>query len=252
MNKRMVAPEDSARRNFLTTAVTAGFAVGAAALSLSPALALDRPLTYRDIPSPGYLNLPGLPGGHDIHVLNYALTLEDLEADLYYQAVLRLTDGGVNSVGKTIPGLGLSEYEPDVYYIKAIAPVEAEHRDFLRGSLNGLLDGIAQKPYRYDFGIETKSREEVLALVLLAEKTGTMAYLGALPLLKSKLFITAASAIQGTEARHTAVLTAIQNTLFNGSNPVPVAPLATDNQGREQTMDPDSVLASVSPFIVKA
>ena len=235
------------RRQFMTAALTMGAGAAAAALSLAKAEAL----TYKEIPEPGYLNLPGLSGGHDIKVLNYALTLEDLESDLYYQASLRLTVGGVNSVGKTIPGLGLGDDEPDVYYINQIAPVEAEHRDFLRGSLNGLINGIAQKPYRYDFGIETKSRADVLALVLLAETTGTQAYLGAVPLLKTRAFITAAAAIQGTEARHTAVLTAIQNELFNSSSPVPVAPLATDNGGREGTQDPDAVLASVSPFIVK-
>jgi hypothetical protein len=247
MENQLISHVGSGRRKFMTTALTAGLAAGAAALSLGRAEAL----AFKDIPEPGYLNLPGLSGGHDIHVLNYALTLEDLESDLYYQALLRLTTGGINSVGKAVPGLGLDADEPDVYYINEIAPVEAEHRDFLRGSLNGLIDGIAQKPYRYDFGIESKSREDVLALVLLAESTGVQAYLGAVPLLKTRFFIVAAAAIQGTEARHTAVLTAIQNELFNGSNPVPVAPLASDNNGRDSYKDPDPVLASVSPFIIQ-
>ena len=49
-----------------------------------------------------------VPGKGDVKVLNYALALEDLEANLYVQALQRLTTGGTNAVGKTIPGLGLA------------------------------------------------------------------------------------------------------------------------------------------------
>jgi hypothetical protein len=178
--------------------------------------------------------------------------LEDLEADLYQQAIMRTTAGGVNSAGKMIPGLSLSPMEPDVSYYIQFAPVEAKHRDFLRQSLNSLIHGIAIGHARYDFGIESMSREQVLALVLDAEMTGVAAYLGAVPELKTKLFITAAAAIQGTEARHTTTLTIVQNELFNGSSPKPVAPLASDNNGIDKPMDPDAVLAHVSPFIVKS
>ena len=223
----------------------AGVAAGAAQ-------AISPPLTFGKISEPRYLNLPGLQAGNDVRVLNYALTLEDLEADLYQQAIMRATTGGVNSVGKTIPGLGLSPMEPDAGYYIEFAPVEAKHRDFLRQSLNSLIGGIAVGHGKYDFGIENMSREQVLALVLDAEATGLAAYLGAVPKLKTKLFITAAAAIQGTEARHTTILTIVQNELFNGSSPKPVAPLASDNNGIDKPMDPDAVLAHVSPFIVKS
>ena len=238
------------RRDFLRGAALAGAGLAGAGLLATPAQALDKPLTYGDIPTLKLLNLPGLPAGNDIKVLNYALTLEDLEADLYVQALQRLTSGGTNKIGKDIPGLGLSEMEPDVAYLREFAAVEAAHRDFLRGALDSLLTGLATKPRKYDFGIESKSREEVLAMMVMVEATGLAAYLGAVPKLKTKLFITAAAAIQGTEARHTAVLTAIQNELFNGSSPKPVAPLANDNNGIDKPIDPDTVLAQVSAFIV--
>ncbi len=238
------------RRTFLRGAALTAAGVAGAGLLAAPARALDKPLTYADIPTLKLLNLPGLPAGNDVKVLNYALTLEDLEADCYVQALQRLTTGGTNKIGKTIPGLGLSDMEPDVKYLREFAVVEATHRDFLRGALDSLLSGLATSPRKYDFGIETKSREDVLALILTVEATGLAAYLGAVPKLKTKLFITAAAAIQGTEARHTAVITAIQNELFNGSAPKPVAPLASDNNGIDTPIDPDTVLARVSPFIV--
>ena len=242
---------NAARRAFMrnTALTTVGMAAGIGVLT-APVRALDKPLRYRDIPTLNLLNLPGLPAGNDVQVLNYALTLEDLEADLYVQALQRLTIGGTNKIGHSIPGLGLSNMEPDVNYVREFAVVEATHRDFLRQALNSLLEGLATRPRKYDFGIETKSREEVLALLLTVEATGLAAYLGAVPRLKTKLFVTAAAAIQGTEARHTAVLTAIQNELFNGSSPKPVAPLASDNHGIDTPIDADTVLAQVSPFIV--
>ena len=241
---------NNARREFLRGAALTGAGLAGVGLLALPAQALDKPLTFGDIPTLRLLNLPGLPAGNDIKVLNYALTLEDLESDLYAQAVQRLTTGGTNKVGKTIPGLGLSDMEPDVAYVREFSAVEASHRDFLRGTLNSLIAGLATHARKYDFGIENKSREEVLALLVQVEATGLAAYLGAVPKLKTKLFVTAAAAIQGTEARHTAVLTAIQNELFNGASPKPVAPLANDNNGIDKPIDPDTVLAQVSPWIV--
>jgi hypothetical protein len=239
------------RRAFMRSAVlTAAGAVAGAGLLASRAEALDKPLHYHDIPTLGLLNLPDLPAGNDVQVLNYALTLEDLEADCYVQCLQRLTTGGTNKIGTNIPGLGLSDMEPDVAYCRQFAVVEATHRDFLRGALNSLISNLATHPRKYDFGIESKSREEVLALLLTVEATGVAAYLGAVPRLKTKLFITAAAAIQGTEARHTATLTAIQNKLFNGGSPKPIAPLASDNHGIDTPIDPDTVLAQISPFIV--
>ncbi|BDI29681.1 hypothetical protein CCAX7_17320 [Capsulimonas corticalis] len=248
MNHEPIAHTE--RREFLGSAARTAAIVAGATL-LGPSLVrAAAPLQYKDIYRPKILNLPGgLKAGDDIQVLNYALTLEDLESDLYIQAVQRLTMGGTNKLGKQIPGLGVNDMEPDVKYLKIFAEVEAEHRDFLRGSLNSLFHGIAVSPYKYDFGIETKSREEVLDLVLTAEALGTAAYLGAVPYLKTRLFITAAAAIQGTEARHTATLTLVQNQLFGGSKPS--SPLASDNHGIDMPMDPDAVLAKVSPYIVR-
>lgn len=240
---------DMNRRGFLQTAITAAAGVAAGGLLAKTALAKG-PASFGKVKYPRYLDLPGLQAGKDIQVLNYALILEDLESDLYVQALQRVTTGGVNQVGKSIPGLGLSMMEPDVAYYAEFAPVEARHRDFLRQSLNDLIEGIAVGPAKHDFGIETMSREQVLALVLDAEATGLAAYLGAIPKLKTKLFITPAAAIQGTEARHTTTLTIVQNVLFNGANPKPVAPLAGDNNGIDRPIDPDTVLAKVSRYIV--
>ncbi len=257
-----IAPEtteEHSRRRFLTSASRAAFAIaglGAATIAATSHGAA-KTLTFSDIPSLGLLKLPGLNLKADVHVLNYALALEDLEAELYRQCVARLTTGGVSQIGAEIPGLNIDPYMPDVYHIKGIAQVEAEHRDFLRGALklDGIIRGLGIGPKKYDFGIPTKSREEVLALLIDVEATGAAAYLGAIPFFGTKIFLTTAAGIQGTEARHTAALQSIQNRLvmdgiITGGAPVPPAPLASMNHGIDTPMDPDAVLAKVSPFIV--
>jgi len=240
----------------LRTAVIAAAGVAAAAvLTQRPARAISPALTFSQIPGTG-----------DIKVLNYALALEALEANLYVQILQRLTTGGTNAVGKTIPGLGLSSNELDVRYVTEFAKVEAEHRDFLNNTLgaasiigtgtNGILRDAA-----FDFGLDdsTKnSRQQVLELLYTVEATGTQAYLGAIPSFATKTYLSAAAGIQGTEARHTATI-AIMFNLLGFTPRKDTAPLVgqtttilgtANTSGIEGTLAPDTVLAAVSPFIV--
>ena len=258
----ILLPEVTGRRNFVRNAGLAAAGLAAAAL-LVPGKA-----EAAGIPS-------SIPGTGDIQVLNYALALEDLEANLYAQAILRLTGGGTNpqaapAVG-TIVGLNLTGI--DVTYIQKFAPVEVAHRDFLKTAL-GSAAITTVKPAKYNFGIQTMTRQQVLDLVLEAEATGVQAYLGAIPSLSTKSqYAQIAAAIQGTEARHTSVLTIVRNILSSQgavTDPIaPVAPLKGDNgttptatgydnahpnagtpEGRDLPMAPDQVLARVSGFIV--
>lgn len=238
----------------LRTAVAAGM-LGAAVVVARPARAVTPALTFSQIPGTG-----------DVKVLNYALALEALEADLYQQAILRLTTGGTNALGQTIPGLGLSSTELDVQYLREFAQVEMEHRTFLNQNLgaasiigpgtNGILANA-----KFDFGFAnsaTNSRQQVLELIYTAEATGVQAYLGAIPSFVTKNYLSAAAGIQGTEARHTAVIAIVYNLL--GFRPLKdTAPLVgqttsilgtTNTSGIDGTLTPDQVLAAVSPFIV--
>jgi hypothetical protein len=192
------------------------------------------------------LTFSKVPGSGDIKVLNYALSLEQLEADLYAQALLRLTTGGTNALGTTIPGLGYTSADADVALITEFGIVEQQHRDFLTSALGSK----AIPTFKYDFGIDTKTRQEVLDLVLQAEATGVSAYLGAASLISSATYLAIAGAIQGTEARHTAVLSELVNELFDEG--VTVAPLSFDNGGRDTPLTPAQVLAMVAPFFVAA
>jgi hypothetical protein len=193
-----------------------------------------------------------IPGTGDIKVLNYALALEALEADLYRQALLRLQGGGdVNGI--TVPGLGLGDNEVDVKYVKEFARVEREHRDFLNNALGSAsiigtgTNGILRNAI-FDFNIQTLSRQQVIDLLYTVENTGVQAYLGAIPSLATKTYLAVAAGIQATEARHTAAIAIVRNLLFGPT--LNTAPLANDNNGIDKTLLPDAVLAAVGPNII--
>lgn len=240
----------------------AGVVAGAALLAPKPARAVSPAIVFT--PQQGRTVIPGDTG--DIKTLNYALALEALEADLYQQAIQRLTDGGRNGVNKLIPGLGLSRSEPDVTYVTQFAQVEANHRNFLDQTLQSLgnlsiigtgANGILRTA-AFDFGIESMSRQQVLEFLYTVELTGTQAYLGAIKSFSSKTYLSAAAGIQGTEARHTAVIAIVFNLL--GFTPrKDTAPLkgqtttilgTANTAGIDGTLLPDDVLAAVSQYIV--
>lgn len=208
----------------------AAVALGAASLLTTPARAVEPALKFSDIPGEG-----------DFQVLNYALALELLEADLYRQALLRLD------------ALGVANSQPDVQYLQEFGTVENEHRDFLITAIKGAggipINESALRGATFDFGMNQRDRRSVIDLVLLAEATGVKAYLGAIVKFQAgSPYLQTAAAIQGTEARHTSVITIIRNIIFNRSDPV--APLQNQNNGIDTTLSPNEVLKMVSPFIV--
>ena len=233
------ASEDG-RRGFLSRAVVAFGALaglGVASSMTSTALGVSPRLRYfRDIPGTG-----------DVKILNYALSLEDLEADLYKQALMRLTNGGTNVLGRQIPGLGISASAPDVEYTREFGRIEVEHRNFIRGTLISL-GGPVIPMFKYDFGMENLTRKQVVELIYTAERTGVGAYLGAIKLFPRLRYLQVAGSILGTEARHTAVIAGMLNFLFDQT--IQVAPGPNVNNGIDQPINPEDVLAAISPFIV--
>lgn len=235
---------------------TAGIAA-AGLLAARPALAATyAPATiyFTTSPGAGAVQVPNTSknfttGNQDVRVLNYALTLETLEAELYRQAVLRLTTGGPDQFGNNIPGLGLSTSELDVKAIMEFALVETQHRNTLTAVLgnNWVLDAKAQFDFGFattnNFGTAPPDRKATVEAVYGAELTGVTAYLGGAGQLATKTYLQVAAAILGVEARHTTFLAAI----LNGppfSDGIATAPLATpqDNQGKDSALTPDQVL----------
>jgi len=233
-----VRPEQPSSNIALGALALAGGALALGAMNASPARAITPALRFADIPGTG-----------DIKVLNYALALEDLETEAYVQAVQRLTNGGSGGrdavPGTRIPGLGLSVNSRDVVLLSRFTRIETQHRNFLRSAIGA----SAIRPFNYDFNMETLSRAQVLNLIYTLEIGGARAYLGAIPFFATKRFVQTAAAIQGTEARHTAILADLVNDIA-GVNVQPTPPQGALPGAREAFTSPDETLAALSPFVV--
>ncbi|MBV9469120.1 MAG: ferritin-like domain-containing protein [Abitibacteriaceae bacterium] len=251
-----VATQGSSMSSVGAAVAVAGLAA-TSVLGSRVARAVSPPLTFAQI-----------PGSGDIKVLNFALALEALEAELYAQAYLRLAGGGTSPLGTHVTGLS-GAIDPRLgRFTYEFGIVENQHRDFLINALGSqAITNTTLKGATFNFNINSLDQRGVLELLLDAEATGVAAYLGAIPFFSSTKspYVPIAVAIQGTEARHTAIFADLENDLYNPA--VNVAPLASQNQGRDpypsengagkipntppgQPPLPDNVLAKVSPFIV--
>ncbi len=159
-------------------------------------------------------SLKAQSGPTDLTLLNYAMTLENLEAAFYTQGLTQFssTDFGnstfIQNFGSVIGG--------DVYaYLSLIRDHEAQHVRTL-SSLITNLGGTPAKPCSYNFGYKTA--DDFVTVAALLENTGVMAYDGALSSISSATLKTAAATIATVEARHASYLN-----LLSGVSPFPAA-----------------------------
>ena len=129
----------------------------------------------------------GAFSGGDVGIVNFALTLEKIEADFYKQALL--------AVDLSPPAKKL---------IQEIQKHEDEHVKALTQSLQQL-GGKADPPVKATFGTPTNERA-LLRVAFDLEDTGVAAYNGAATQILSKDLLQAAGSIAQVEARHAGAL----------------------------------------------
>lgn len=156
-------------------------------------------------------------GGGDAEILNFALTLEYLEADFY------------NVKGKTV---GLSGEARK--YAREFGAEEAAHVSALTAAIKQLGGKPVAKP---SFVFPATSEKSFLALASVLENTGVGAYNGAAPSLQSKQVLASAGSIVQIEARHAAAID-----LLIGKSPTP-------NEGFDKPLTKATVLGAVKPLI---
>ncbi|HET7092221.1 MAG TPA: ferritin-like domain-containing protein [Thermomicrobiales bacterium] len=165
------------------------------------------------------------PFANDVDVLNYALTLEHLEATFYRDGLAKFAD-------QDFLNLGLQTSVRD--YISRIGQDEADHVATLTQVI-GQLGGEPVEAAAYDFGYADLAG--FLETAMAIENTGVAAYTGAAHyLIDDDQLLTAALTIHGVEARHAAYLN-----ILNGASPFPAAVDAPKT--------PSEVLAIAGPFI---
>jgi len=133
----------------------------------------------------------------DIAILNYALTLEYLEAAFYTEAeAMAPLDGELALFARVV-----GKHERD--HVKA---------------LKAVLGSKAVKRPRFNFRGTTEDAAAFAATAQVLEDTGVAAYKGQAPRLKSNALLAAALAIHAVEARHASWIRDI-----NGDPPAPTA-----------------------------
>jgi rubrerythrin len=144
----------------------------------------------------------------DISILNFALTLEYLEAAFYAEAVRKGALRGERRV-----------------FAQVVGAHEAAHVQALRSALGRR---AVRRP-RFNFRNTTEDSAVFTRTAIALEETGTAAYKGQAANIDSDAILAAALSIHSVEARHTAWIRDIA-----GLNPAPVAldPPAT----RQQTL----------------
>ena len=117
----------------------------------------------------------------DVAILNFALTLEYLEAAFYAEAV---------SKGKFKGKVGT--------FASVVSKHEAAHVAFLKSALGS----AAVKSPKFNFKGSNTNQAKFLATAQVLEDTGVAAYLGQAGNIKSKKILGAAGSILAVEARH--------------------------------------------------
>lgn len=125
----------------------------------------------------------GAASSNDVAILNYALTLEYLEAAFYAEAV---SSGALSGETAT--------------FARVVAGHEAAHVSALEKALGS--SAIAKPSFNFKGTTEDQAKFQKTAMVL--ENTGVAAYKGQAPKIQSDAYLKAALAIHTVEANHAA------------------------------------------------
>ena len=142
-------------------------------------------------------------GKGDIGILNYALTLEYLEAAFYTEAK-RNNDA--------------SQFITDPQTLVFLNTVEADERAHVKGLKDALGKKAVKKP-KFDFGQTTSDLDAFVGTAVALENTGVSAYAGQALNIKEPAYVAAAVSIITIEARHASVIGLIQNQSREGIAP---------------------------------
>ena len=190
------AIEGDTRMDFLKKAGLGGAAAVSGGAVLSGLTAGTASARHRSSTRP-----PSSFGRGDVGILNYALTLEFLEAAFYNQATR-------NNVAPD-PASQLA------VFLRTVTRDENRHVGFLRGALRSK----AVKSPKFNFGDTVRDPAMFAQTAEVLENTGVTAYLGQAGNIKSTKILGAAGSILSIEARHASVIGLINKNSSKGIAP---------------------------------
>ncbi|KAF2971918.1 hypothetical protein GQX73_g1684 [Xylaria multiplex] len=205
-----------------TTGVLAGLVAAVSALPAQSQLSLRHndiyQLAKRQNAAAAALGLA------DVDILQFALTLEWLEASFYQQGFAMFPD-------EQFVALGLNEAQ--LADLKGIGTSEAAHVGLLQSAIAQA--GVQPvQPCTYNFGFTDAAGMVATAAIL--ESVGISAYLGAAPLVSDGGILSTAASILTVEARH--------QSFIRSASGVAVSPSPLDTP-----LGPKAVFSLAAPFI---
>jgi len=194
---------DDSRRRFLagTAGALGGIALGGA--FATPAVATEHTDEAEDDGGPP--EAPENDFEDDVAVLNYALTLEYLEAAFYEAALDNIGEDDLVEDEGPLAHFGDPVTDSVYENLETIRDHERTHADTLASVIEGL-DGDPVDEPEFDFGAAVEEPDEFLATAVQLEDTGVAAYAGAAPSIEDSSLVPPALSIHSVEARHAAFL----------------------------------------------
>jgi len=224
---RKLAEDDSSRKKFLKMVGGAGAATSFALLLAACGEDEETTTSGGDTTEPSTDDPQA--ASKDLDILNYALTLEFLEAK-FYQDVLN------------------SDLKPPQAIAEAVTTFgehEAEHVDALTATIE-MMGGTPVEDPNGNFESVLKDAETILATAARVENVGAAAYLNEAADIQSPEVLAAALSIHTVEARHAAALNDVAGLDFTGGDQfegsIPDGPFA-------KPADRDTVMAEIKPFL---
>lgn len=168
----------------------------------------------------------------DVDVLQYALTLEHLEASFYERGTEMFESGDFHE-SDDLQHFGESVQDVIVDFVETLGSHEEAHVAQIEATLQDLGEEPAEPP---EFTFQFETVDEFLATGRVLENTGVAAYAGAAPHLQNEQLLSAALSIHSVEGRHAAFLNGI-----TGRSPFP--------QAFDPALSMEQVLEAIQPFI---
>jgi rubrerythrin len=167
---------------------------------------------------PSIASAKGVPKS-DVAILNFALTLEFLEATFYTQAAANLASSSYAS------------------FAMLVRDDENAHVAALKKALGS----AAVKKPTFDFGAAVTDEATFLKTSFVLENTGVAAYLGQAGKIKTPAILGAAASILTVEARHAAAIATLMNTnQLSGANGI------TPNGAFDKPLSKAAILKAVT------
>ncbi|WP_114578335.1 ferritin-like domain-containing protein [Saliphagus sp. LR7] len=175
-------------------------------------------------------------GPSDVDILNFALTLEYLEARFYREGLDTIGSSGLCR-SEPLQMVGGAVQDDAFEELRTIQAHEEAHVEILVDTIGNLGGEPIAEP-EFDFGTATENPAEFLQTAAVLETTGVGAYAGAAPLIENPDLIPPALGIHSVEARHSSFLNVV-----NGESGFPNAV--------DEALTMDEVLERAGPFIVE-